>query len=356
MHIISKLFFTIYLISFINAQFNFGFKSEFETSSNPFRSPIATYSNISSLGIVGNYQLDSTLFIINSDYYNFSIDPSRNFLNTDLSFTTTLNNFSFGLLFEIRKNKSEYEYFNYFNTNFFASNEIKGETYSADLTLNLGIAKFNNFNYFDNYTANVRLGLNKYFETKTSLIANLSYNYQNYYNTYLETKSRKPYYSLFSSNLRIAQSLFENTGIAYQINYNKMLSFDGNSLEKWNYGFGDETLLFDNFYSSEGLSHTFELTQILPLDFIFKTGFNYSEDNYPSQNIFLDEENMDFNILRKDYNKTAFFKLNKSILLNENNNTILNLNFSYYYSKNNSNSYWYKYLSNSFSIGASLEL
>lgn len=338
----------------MQAQINWTIKTDYEYSNNPFRLPEKTAQSLASLTAGADYQLDSTTFTFYSDYYSFSKDPVRNYFSYSLSADTKLNNILFGASLGSRINQPDYNYFNYYDLSLYLAHQFDWLGISNELMVNYGYTRFSNFNSFDNYIFNLDYTGNCSFDSKTTLMFNASVNYQKFFNTPLDKKKSTPSYTLFSSYLRAAQSVTEKTGIAYQFDFSKMISFNGNSLEKWTYGYGDETLLFDNFYSSDGLAHTFELTQVFPYDITFKSGIYYGENNYPAQSIYADAENMDFNKLRKDYTSSAYFTIKKPFYLDSQNSVALNLNLQYYYLSNKSNSYWYNYNTNSYSLGLSL--
>ncbi|MGA8265738.1 MAG: hypothetical protein WB779_14940, partial [Ignavibacteriaceae bacterium] len=152
------------------------------------------------------------------------------------------------------------------------------------------------------------------------------------------------------SSIRIAQSLFENTGIAAYYQNRSLIEGSGTWYGSVNYNYGDESDLYDDPVSRRENTFGFELTQVLPELIILKSGYMYSDRIYPSQGIYTEAETLVQELNRNDKQNYYYVNISKSFLLSEESEQSLNLNIAYSYISNESNSFWYNYNFNQVSL------
>ncbi|MCK5087542.1 MAG: hypothetical protein KAQ90_08475, partial [Melioribacteraceae bacterium] len=155
-------------------------------------------------------------------------------------------------------------------------------------------------------------------------------------------------------NGRVAQSIFENTGLALNFNIKKILSGSGFSASLIESTYGDIEL-YDDPLSQEGYSYGGTITQIIPGDLMVRVGYYYFDKSYPSQGIYLTDTEYNDELSRQDYQNNFSATATKSFLLNETNGTALNLSLSYSLISNSSNSYFYNYKSQMISLSVNLQ-
>jgi len=153
-------------------------------------------------------------------------------------------------------------------------------------------------------------------------------------------------------DLRLAQSVTATTGIA--VLYNSQFLLLGSNRDALIYA--DESQIFDDPMGYESQSIGSELTQMLPWNMKLKGAFYYTEKNYTTQGIYLDEseDNYDESVLRNDTRKVAWLSLQKNIHTDWFGGSTITLDFTHQFMNNESNSYWYNYESNYSGLGFSI--
>jgi len=355
-----KLLFII-LISLIsikntNGQLNFSLGTSQRYSNNPFSSPVPTATWISSIGFGVSKEIESFGLGYNGSYNLFLQAETRDYYWHQLGFWYSAENSRFGLSFEQRLNTIEYEYYNYTDLNANYKLRFQLEDINIFTNTSLSLTDYPYLNDLDNVLGNIGFMLNTSFETKTTLIGGLDYNYKNYFSTNLNStdltgdslvaSSSKAYTSQFNFYGRVAQSLTESTGLAIQYSNKNIIGGTANFVRELDYVYGDESQYFDDPISYEGYTISAQLTQLLPKEIILRSIFSYTTKKYPSQGIYTDYETYDQNTIRNDELTEFNISLSKYFYLgSELQNTIM-LSLSYEFRNSNSNSYWYNFESN----------
>lgn len=341
------------------AQFKFGFSTNQIYDSNPFRLSIAESEIISSYngGIEYDFSKVNLLYYGSYSLFNKSID--RNFYWHQLGLYKSSDDYMYGFYGEQRINKKLYNYYDYISATGYIKRRIDSTFGNPIISVSGTYKNYKNLSDYNNVFLNAGISLNKGFETKTSLLLNASLNYKYYPNTEMSSNFNQESSTISSTqiylNLRAAQSLFENTGLAvYYLNRSLL----GNSLSPANdyyTSFGDESDLYDDPNSRDENAIGLELTHILPAEIITKTGYELSYRKYPSQGIYTDAEIFETGELRNDTQNSFYISASKVILLDESSNSSLNLSINYSLINKTSNSYWYAYNGSIFSINLGIQ-
>ena len=301
------------------AQWFFSLDVEQEYDSNPFRliEPEEDYISQLSLGLLKDWSSVSAQYYGNYSLFNKNRDRNNYWQQLYLSGGDSTN---FYLLSENRINKSEFNYYNYFlikggGNHTFIKNKVIGRI-GASLAYNIfqEIPEINNF-YFSTY-----FSVNRSFQTKTSLIGSVTYNYKSYnkneikveeeidttaslnksmdllsvsmgggdlsggsgdgpgpghgnggnYDGRYYTNIESPSVSQLRISLRVAQSLAKYTGIALQYYHSISLNGLNRNIIGLDYGYTKESEIFDDPIGYEGPTIGMEFTQIAPYFIILK--------------------------------------------------------------------------------------
>jgi hypothetical protein len=137
---------------------------------------------------------------------------------------------------------------------------------------------------------------------------------------------------------------------------NRFLFGDNESLNSgYDYGFGDESDLFDDPVSRNENAFGAELTQIMPEEIIFKAGYEFSSRLYPSQGIYINAIDYEAGTDRTDEQNYFYFGINKIFSLDNDEMFNLNTGINYGFIDKNSNSYWYEYSGSNITLNLSLQ-
>ncbi|NMB82384.1 MAG: hypothetical protein GYA14_11260 [Ignavibacteria bacterium] len=370
---IIKVFSIALLFSNISiAQWTFGISTDQEYNSNPFRSPLATKSFISTVDFGLENDLNSFSIGYYGSYINFNELSDRNFYWHQFAIWKDLENGTFGLYAEQRLNRELYNYFDYTNYTAYYLQKFNVSDFYFSVNPHLSLSKYENISILDNLKGSLALNLNHGFETETTLILGGTFTYKKYLDptqsgqiTYLNesnqlvtekyTDKNVSSITQILSYLRVAQSLGDKTGIAAQFTNRSIINGFANQVKELNMIYGDESEIFDDPVNFEGNSIALELTKILGEDWTFKLGYYINNKFYPSQGIYNALSEYNTNIMRTDVQNIFDINLKKSFPLNEAETTSLSLRLNYQYINNKSNSYWFQYNGNSFNVGLSLE-
>ncbi len=356
------------------AQWNFTISTEHEFNSNPFRSPFPKEQFNSSLNIGIEKEFEDINILYYGSYSRFYETNERNSYWHQLGLYNNDESTKFGIYANQRFNKVEYDFFNYSDFTGYLKQKINWSFMHVLLQTSATYKWYNNLKSYNNALFTLGIQLNKGFETKTTFIFQSLLSYKNYVNTGTEsiTQGRSGkgmmsgygYNSTYTdtllypkvtstqifSSIRIAQSIFENTGIAAYYQNRSLIEGSGTWYGSTNYNYGDESDLYDDPISRRENTFGLELTQILPGLIILKSGFMYSDRTYPSQGIYTDAETLLVDLNRNDKQKYYYASLSKSFLLSEKSEQSLNLNLVYNYINSESNSFWYNYNLNHVSL------
>ncbi|MFZ1289628.1 MAG: hypothetical protein WAR79_06045 [Melioribacteraceae bacterium] len=353
----------LFIVSFILAtelfgQWNFSLATLQEYSDNPFHSPIPISTFISSLDLGIEYKYESLGIGYYGNYSMFHEIADRNFYWHQIGLWNSADNLMYGLYLEQRINNTDYEFYDYTNYNGYAKYKFSFAEINGFASSSLSLTNYAYIDDLDNLLGFAGLGFNKSFETKTTIIGGVSYNYKNYFDTNLNDPSlvgdsleQSFSSSAFTSQVylygRIAQSVFENTGLAIQYSHQKIIGGTAKYVRQLDFIYGDESQYFDDPISYEGNTISVQLTQLLGEGIIFKGNYLLTQKEYPSQGIYVDAENFDSAILRSDDQTLVKLSLSKKFNLAE---SFIDISLSYLNIDNKSNSYWYKYGSSQFNI------
>ena len=365
---LSGIIIIIFLLSsFTPAQWNFTITTEHEFNSNPFRSPFPEQQFNSSFNIGIQKEFKDLSLLYYGSYSRFYETNERNSYWHQLGFYNNDESTKFGAYVEQRYNTVDYDFFNYSNVTGYLKQKIDWSFMNTLLQTSATYKWYNNLQSYNNALFTLGFQLNKSFETKTTFIIQSLLSYKNYVNTgtesigqggsgkgmmsgygyntaYTDTASYPKVTStqIFSS-LRVAQSIFENTGIAAYYQNRSLIEGSGTWYGGTNYNYGDESDLYDDPISRRENTFGFELTQILPELIILKSGYMHSNRTYPSQGIYSDAETLVQELNRNDKQKYYYLNISKNFMLSEELGQSLNLNIAYNYINNESNSFWYNY-------------
>jgi hypothetical protein len=364
MNKIIKNSFFILFFSFSNLfpQWNFSLSTNQEFTDNPFHFPIATSTFVSSFNLGIETEINTFGFGYYGNYSNFSTATDRNFYWHQLGFWNASEKFMFGMYAEQRINQLEYEYFDYSNYNVYLKHKANLEGFNFLTQGGFTLTTYDQLTDLNNWMLSFGTNINKSFETKTTIIGGIIFNYKDYYDTNLDTnqtigsgrfsysEAQTAYTTQINYYLRIAQSITSTTGIAAQYTGRKILDGTATTVRELEYAYGDESQYFDDPISYEGYGFNVQLTQILPLEIMLRASYFYNYKEYPTHGVFLDEEIIDDTIIRVDKQNMLNLSISKNIYLSEENDNALYLGLSFQNINNSSNSFWYDYKANSISL------
>ncbi len=229
-----------------------------------------------------------------ANYFRFQNYQDRNFLYHEmgLAYVRSIAGGSYfysGIKVSNRSNKELYNYYNY--NQFLAYVNVKspwlGNHFQGGYRLRERTYKnLDGFSYWEHY---VFLRLNRSFKTKTSLTMESSYGYKNYLaqtfvttvydSTFMGGRSGRmggkrvrtivsvedvPSAQLWTSSIRVAQSVTATTGLSLQVLYRYNFNSEARYLTAIQSGYTTEDELFDDPYSYKGLEYSAQITQLLP--------------------------------------------------------------------------------------------
>jgi hypothetical protein len=344
----------------LTAQWNFSLSTSQSYSDNPFNSPLPVSTFVSSIDVGIERDFKSLSFGFYGDYTSFHDIPERNFYWYQVGSWSATESSIFGIYLEQRINSVEYELYDYSNYNTYYKQKFSLVGLNLLGNIALSYTNFNSLENLDNILGSVGFSLNKSFETKTTVIGGINFNYKNYVSTDLNSKelvgdslhssSDNAFTSQINSYVKIAQSIAESTGLAIQYSSQAITSGTANYIRELDYRYGDESQYFDDPISYQGDAVSVQLTQILPESIMLKLIYTYASKEYPSQGIYLDIEYFDDSIIRSDERNQFDFTISKYFYVGNDNQNVINLALSYSWIKNNSNSYWYNFNSNQINL------
>ena len=357
----------VFFSSLISAQWNFTISTEHEFNSNPFRSPFPEQQFNSSFNIGIEKEFEDFNILYYGSYTRFYESNERNSYWHQLGFYNNDETTKFGAYAEQRYNTVDYEFFNYSDVTGYLKQKIDWSFMSTLLQTSATYKWYNNLKSYNNTLFTFGIQVNKSFETKTTFILQSLLSYKNYLNTGTESLTQGTgskgmmsgygYNSTYPdtisypkvtstqifSNVRIAQSIFENTGVAAYYQNRSLVNGSGTWYGSADYNYGDESDIYDDPISRKENTFGFELTQILPELIILRSGYMYSDRIYPSQGIYTDAETLVQELSRNDKQNYYYISISKNFLLDEDSGQSLNLNIAYNYINSESNSFWYNY-------------
>ena len=345
---------------FVNsfAQWDFSLSTSAEYSDNPFRSPYpkATGINTFNLGIEQNS--DALSFGYYGTYSKFSEINERNYFWHQLGFWNNTNNILWGVYAEQRINSLDYNFYNYESYNAYINYNNDFNSFYFSLNTAFSLTNYSELSDLNNFLGLINLQINRSFDTKTTLIGGINFNYKNYFNTDLSVddiqfhgrsstyQKETAYVSQLNLYARLGQSITSSTGLSLYYANRNIVGGTAQIIRALDFVYGDESQYFDDPISYEGYTVSAQLTQLLPFEITFKGSYFYNLKSYPSQGIYTNFEVFDESIVRDDKQQILNFNLQKSFSLNEEETLSLNLSMGYQIIKNISNSFWYDYSAN----------
>ena len=356
---------------------------------NPFRLPETEESWISILNLAIQKDFSSVSLSYSGSFSRFQNMMERNYYWHQAALFGGSETVQLGIYAEQRYNRSDYEIYDYLTVNSYVNYQFNLAKFKLYWATDLEINNYKYLDEIDNFKFNSSIRFHKSFLTRTTIIGGGIINFKKYLNSYpqeilpgdslvnlnmmkgpgngpgggggqgqypIYTYTEAPSVSQLRLWLRMAQSLTLTTGIAIQYQSSFLLNGSNRYVAGITYGPDEESRIFDDPMGYESNSIGTELTQILPENIILKGAFYLTRKNYSSQGIYLDEENYDENILRKDTYKTLWFRIQKIFTLNSDNNNSLILRLNYQWIDNQSNSYWYKYKNTYTSLGLEFQI
>ena len=339
------------------AQWNMSVSTYQEYNENPFRYRETSPELISSYNLGVEKEFGDFNILYFGSYSTLSKTTDMNYFWHQGGLYTNWSNSTLGAYFEQRINKEEY---NYYDANLYSAYfRTSTMTDIANLKFNTAVSytSYPNLSDFNNLLLNASVVVNKSFETKTTLIGAAIINFKSYKdkidsisltgrgmqrgrNSLLNSSSVN--ITQLELNGRVAQSLFEQTGLAFNINYKKILSGSSVSVGVIESVYG-ETELYEDPVAQEGFSMGAMLTQIIPFDVSLQAGYFYYDKTYPSQGRYLSVDSFESAIQRHDLMNNFYLTASKMFYLGEEDENNLNLSINYTLVNNNSNSYYYQY-------------
>lgn len=350
----------------IIAQWNFSLSSYQEYNDNPFRSPFAQAEFISSYNVGVNRELGDFNLLYYGTYSTFNNSVERNYYFHQAGVYSSDENYIYGAYAEQRINTEEYNYFDQLNISGYVNYLLDFEFVPVTLLSSASYRVYNNMSEYDNVFLTFGISSNKSFETKTTLIMQAQLNYKNYFNSTSDVGEMLPtesmsnsatnlYSTQFMFNLRAAQSLGDQTGLAVFYTNRTLLNGDSRLSSDYTYNYGDESDLYDDPVSRNENLVGLELTHILPSEITLKGGISYSAKQYPTQGIYLDQELYSSQSERIDKTSNFYLGISKNIPVGLNEGSFLRVGLSYNSLLNKSNSFWYDYSSQSLMINLDIQ-
>ena len=331
-----------------------------EFNSNPFRSvtPYSDFISTYELGI--EKEFDKLNILYYGSYNSFMESSDISYYWHQIGLYRGGDDIMWGAYFEQRINKEANNYFDYQNYVGYLKKSFNLLDIRWNSNIYFSYMNYSNLSDFNNWVLSANLTASKGFQSKTTFIGSFTFNYKGFkdYNSVEDTSA---YYDLEYVNVsqivfngRIAQSLFENTGLALNINVKKILSGSGFGASLFESTYGDMEL-YDDPISQEGFSTGLMISQVFPNEIVLRLRYNYYHKIYPSQGIYHSEIEYDKNSTRVDDQNTLSTALSKTFYLNSSSGSAINLSLNLYLINNISNSYYYNYKSNFLSLALSYQ-
>ncbi len=361
-YLLFGIFLLIATSEFTFGQWNLTVSTLQEYSDNPFHSPFAEESFISTLNFGVEKSFDYFSAAYHGNYTNFANLTDRNYYWHQLGFWNTTNNFMYGINIEQRLNGENFNFYNYLNYSGYLRYRFNiNNTYIFGNT-SINVTDYSELNDLDNLFGSISLNANKSFKSKTTLIGGTTLKYKNYFNTELNSlennvnivaNSNSAFTSQLTYYVKIAQSITPTTGLALQYTGRNIIAGTAKTIRKLQFAYGDESKYFDDPISYEGYTGNIQLSQILPWEIILRTSYFFNSKVYPSQGAYIKIDYLNTDTKRKDTQQIFNFGMQKKIYFGKTENNSLILLLNYQYINNSSNSYWYNYEVNKINLGIS---
>ncbi len=348
-------------------QANLYFNQAYE--SNPFRLPENEPSWISVLDIGLQYNIGDFAISYRGDYTYFTNFLDRNHYWHQAALFGEIGSTNLGVYYNQRYNKDLFSLYDYYTAVAYINHTTDLGGINVYLAGNGILTKYAELSDLENIELNGMLRLNKSFETRTTIIAGFGMYYKDYTQSYtiIDTTAQSgsgqtgngmgpgvgdgstgyyyleleaPSVSQWQGWVRLAQSVFERTGLAVQYHARRSLTGSARFVSGPTLGYNEESEIFDDPLGYELNSFGSELTSILPGQIILKASYYQGKKNYITQGIYLNEDLYDPETLRNDQYQTFSLNLRKTFPAGSLNYEI---RLWYQWYSNTSNSFWYNY-------------
>lgn len=351
--VIYLLILSFLILNSVNAQWRLSLATTQEYSNNPFNAPIESPSMVSSLNLGIEKDFSSLSLGYYGNYTNFLDINERNFFWHQIGLWNLTDSTIYGAYFEQRANTENYSSYNYSSVNAYYKQNFTLTSYNILGNIALSYTDYPYLVDLNNILLNTGILINKSFETKTTLIGGVSFNYKNYISSdlnsdelvgdSLHSSSSHAFTSQLSSYLRVAQSITESTGLAVQYTNQAILGGTANFIRELDYIYGDESQYFDDPISYQGNKLSAQFTQMLSETMTLRLRYTYASKEYPSQASYTTPDIYDPSKIRLDKKTDINLSVAKYFYFGSEDQNALLLSLSYNYIHNNSNSYWYNY-------------
>ena len=361
--ILFVVFFHLIIFSSNYAQWNFQVSTNQEFNSNPFRSVGAASDIISTfeLGVQRNFKNFNILYY--GSYNKFNTFSDIDYYWHQLGVYHNTESVTWGAYFEQRFNKANNNYFNYLNYAGYIKKPFEFLSLNWEANISYSSMNYSVIPDFNNWILASNILIRKSFETKTTIIGSALLNYKGFKNYYSDTDSLLANENINYTaeavnitqlvlNLRVAQSLGENTGLAINFNSKNILAGQGYSASLIESTYGDMEL-YDDPVSQNGYSVGGILTQMFESGMSIKLAYSYADKSYPSQGIYLSETEENLDVSRLDKQTYFSASITKPFYFDNENGSELDVNLIYHLIKNTSNSYYFNYDVNAISLSLS---
>lgn len=361
------IFVSALMVSQINAQLSFGIITNQQYNNNPFQSPIPIESLVSTYDFTISNNMNEYELSYYGSYINLIKIPERNFYWHQLAFTKNDSVTSLGVVAEQRIGKDVYTYFDFKNIYVFYSRNLTNDFFNININPLLSYNTYDEIKILNNIKLTLNYKISKSLENGTTLFLGGSFNFKKYLNptqsgyyTYLDSNNvlHKEFYTdqninslvNLSSYVRIAQSVTETTGLAFQYANKTIFNKISDTNKELNVIYGDESAIFDDPANLQGNFYAVELTQIFMEDWQLRLGYYLNKKFYPTQGVYEDSENYFLNKMRADKQTIFGISISKAFTFDFLNESNLNLSLNFQSINNNSNSYWFNYKNTTFGI------
>lgn len=369
----------IFFSSWLQAQFTKSLKISSFYDDNLFRSPEAVNDFLTDASVGLNYQpaASNLNFNYNGSFYLYQDNAVRNFSLHSMGLEYAVpfgdddqNNFNTGVEYTLRKNGDAFNYYNYNQTFVYISMHYDPEWIFIRSGYNFRYRDYANLPDLTNYQHQIFLQLNKSFETRTTLIAEIDWGWKLFsgQNTFYHTTSTGgggrghgrmadsstittvssadiPSLSQAIFLIRATQSLFEKAGLYIQ--YRRQFSLTSETSFKNSDDYYQDEELFDDPFSYESQGVSSQFTWILPWAMKLQLGGVMESKNYISEQAYVSAEDSEGSGgIRNDEHRSYFISVSKIINIDKAWMKSLHFVVDYNYIHSNSNSYWYNYTNN----------
>ena len=368
------------------SQFNFSLSYGYYTDDNIYRAPDPIKDNMSSYLIKTDYGFkDIGLRLFNRfNYLEYHNNDYRNYLENIIGFSDkiklsedNLSNLYFGGSWNIRKNQSDFNYYDYSQISGYTNAQIFAEVILVKGGYSYRWRDYKNWSELSNKIHHGFLQLNKSFPTKTTFIVETAISNKSFTgtdtvtttvmtggmgngrrsssttNTVTTAIDKDLNTSQLHLSLRVTQALGKKVGVYAQ--YFVQRSIDDKSAYSNFSEFYEDDELFDDPYTYESDEISAQLTWIMPYKSRLVLNGSHANKSYISEFAYIDEyDSTGIGGLRLDNQCHYYITISKSFNLKKEwvKSVKFNLNFSYV--SNESNSFWYNYRRKAF--GGSIEL